>query len=253
MKKMLLAVLLGAGLCGLYAAENPALELFGDDITFYVSFDEGNGTADLADGSEKPVPIGSVTYADGVFGGKALRTGLFQYQGAGNADLSRAGTIVLWLTPENWPAERPDAQAKEPGFNAFHAVASDYQFLVSKIKGQPWGHGHINTYVLNGTKHVNCIVFGGGKNWKNGEWRMIACTYSGGNISCSVNAGRTSASVLTRLMTQPPRVFNIGTERDENAQYRVLVDEVVVFKRVLTEAELRQLYDASCKIMAEKK
>ena len=39
MKKMLSAVLLGAGLCGLYAAENPALELFGDDITFYVSFD----------------------------------------------------------------------------------------------------------------------------------------------------------------------------------------------------------------------
>ncbi len=73
MKKMLLAVLLGAGLCGLYAAENPALELFGDDITFYVSFDEGNGTADLADGSEKPVPIGSVTYADGVFGGKAFQ------------------------------------------------------------------------------------------------------------------------------------------------------------------------------------
>ena len=63
MKKMLSAVLLGAGLCGLYAAENPALELFGDDITFYVSFDEGNGTADLADGSEKPVPIGSVTYS----------------------------------------------------------------------------------------------------------------------------------------------------------------------------------------------
>lgn len=61
--------------------------------------------------------------------------------------------------------------------------------------GQPWGNGHMNTYVQYPKlkKHVNCIVYGAGvaKNWKNREWRMLACTYKGGNFTNSVNGQET--------------------------------------------------------------
>ena len=98
-----------------------------------------------------------------------------------NLDMTVPGTVILWVSPVNWPAEKPES-GKEPGFNAFAARGSGkdfaYDYIIGKMGGQPWGHGHMNTYVQYSPakfKHVNCIVYGAGQTgkWKNGEWRML--------------------------------------------------------------------------------
>lgn len=258
MKHLLLTSVLALALTPAFSAENPVFKLFPGDVTFYLSFDEENSNADMAGGKGEPArKIGTVSYADGVFGGKSLRSGQLQFDAAKNLDLTLPGTVILWVAPENWPAEKTEPKEKEPGFGAFYAHGGSYELIIGKMGGQPWGNGHMNTYVQYPKlkKHVNCIVYGAGvaKNWKNREWRMLACTYKGGNFTNSVNGRKPVTSVLPALMAEPTRFFRLGTTAKDSDQYRVLVDEVVILKRALSDEEIRKLYDESIKVMPGKK
>ena len=74
MKHLLLTSVLALALTPAFSAENPVFKLFPGDVTFYLSFDEENSNADMAGGKGEPArKIGTVSYADGVFGGKSLR------------------------------------------------------------------------------------------------------------------------------------------------------------------------------------
>lgn len=47
--------------------------------------------------------------------------------------------------------------------------------------------------------------------------------------------------------------FRLGTTAKDSDRYRVLVDEVVILKRALSDEEIRKLYDESIKVMPGKK
>ena len=100
-------------------------------------------------------------------------------------------------------------------------------------------------------KPNQAIVYGAGvaKNWKNREWRMLACTYKGGNFTNSVNGRKPVTSVLPALMAEPTRFFRLGTTAKDSDRYSVLVDEVVILKRALSDVEMRKLYDESINVM----
>ena len=127
MKHLLLTSVLALALTPAFSAENPVFKLFPGDVTFYLSFDEENSNADMAGGKgESARKIGTVSYADGVFGGKSLRSGQLQFDAAKNLDLTLPGTVILWVAPENWPAEKTEPKEKEPGFGAFYAHGGSY-------------------------------------------------------------------------------------------------------------------------------
>ena len=54
-------------------------------------------------------------------------------------------------------------------------------------------------------------------------------------------------------MAEPTRFFRLGTTAKDSDRYRVLVDEVVILKRALSDEEIRKLYDESIKVMPGKK
>jgi len=160
----------------------------------------------------------------------------------------------------NWPSAKP-LDGKEPGFGAFYAHGSGkeygYEFIIGKMGGQPWGAGHMNTYVQyhpNTIKHVSCIFYDVGKvqNWKNGEWRMLVSTWKPGSITNSVNGKKSISSSLKVLTSPPAQTFRIGTSEKEET-YRILVDELVILKRALTDDEIMKLYDETLLSVSKQK
>ncbi|OQA83597.1 MAG: hypothetical protein BWY31_02826 [Lentisphaerae bacterium ADurb.Bin242] len=240
--------------------ENPVYKLFPSDIRFHLSFNDGTCSAEMAGGKAEPTRLlGTPVYDKGLFG-KCLAAGQAVFDAKDNLDLSMPGTVILWVAPANWPSEKP-ADGKEPGFGAFYAHGSGkgygYDFIVGKMGGQPWGAGHMNTYVQyqpSAIKHVNCVMYDRGRvsGWKNGEWRMLASTWKPGTFTNSVNGSKSAVSTLKVLMSSPTQLFRIGTSGKEGT-WRIRVDELVILNRALTDEELKKLYDETLKAVAEPK
>lgn len=234
------------------APENPVNDLFDKEITFSLNFDDSTMNADMANGKAAPKRIRSkkTTFADKGLFGKALLSGNAEYDAKLNLDLTVPGTLIYWIAPVKWTTTKP-ASGKEPGFTAFYGIgrAKDYGFeMVSgKMHGQPWGAGHFNTYVQYSAKpmikHVNRVVYNQARasSWKNGMWKMIAVTWGGGKFAVSINGGRSLSSSLNKLMTGKTNYFILASGGT------VMLDEVTILNRALTDAEIKKLYDAVIK------
>lgn len=229
-----------------HAWENPACILHSDNVMFHLTFDQGDCIADMAGGNAEPSSKKvktAVTFADKGLFGKAMRSGECRYPAAGNLDLSKPGTVIFWVSP-TWETTKP-ADGKEPGFTVFFAAgrAEDYEYelIMGKMKGQPWGHGHINNYVQYrpaAIKHVNCIRFNAGKTaaWPSGEWRMFACTWKPGTFTNSVNGTPSVSSNLLKMTSGTTRFFVLKSPEN------ILLDEVVILNKTLTDEELAKIY-----------
>lgn len=248
---VLSAAVLFFGMGTASAGENPIYEMFPDNITFSLNFNNGTYDADMASGKNTPISTSkdSAIEDKGLFG-KGLAAGNVRFDAEKNLNLTSPGTLILWVSPLNWPEAKPENQ-KEPGFSAFIGKGANeqytYNLIVSKMSGQPWGHGHINTYVQYqpfSIPHVNCVVFNSAitSKWKNGTWKMIAVTWGAGNFSTSVDNAAPKTSLLKNLMTGAMKFLQVGVS-DKN--YRVMVDEIVILNRTLSNEEIQKLYNAT--------
>lgn len=238
------------------ANPNPALKLFDENVRFYLSFDNANCNADMAEGKGEPTKLSkgakAPEFTDGLFG-KALKKGNAVYSANLNLDLSAPGSLILWAAP-TWEQTKP-ANGKEPGFSIFSAFAKaekyNYSFILGKTWNQPWGHGHINAYVqyipAKQFKHVNNMVYDMGRTskWKANEWRMFVVTWSPGSFSNSVNGRKSKVAQLKNLMTGKTQNFNIGISG------KIIVDEVVILNRALSDEEISNLYNETQKLIKQ--
>lgn len=254
MKKTLAIMTLSALAATLSAApENPINNLFEKEITFSVNFDDGTVNADMANGKDTPMRLQSKTTKcapKGLFG-QALLFGRIQYDAALNLDLTVPGTLIYWIAPVNWPTQKP-ADGKEPGFTAFYGVgqANDYRYnLISgKMRGQPWNAGHFITYVQYSSKtripHVTQVTYDRGRasSWKNGTWKMFAVTWGGGKFAVSIDGAPSLSASLNKLMAGKTHYFILHTDGS------VMLDEVTILNRALSDNEIRKLYDAVLKV-----
>ena len=249
------AVLLLAGTTALHAQfNNPALDKHSDDVTFYVNFDEGPNAA-LSTGTGAPFRSqGKVDYIKGL-SGKALRVGQLFYRGDKNLDLSASGTLIYWVAPEKEFKTKP-ANGKEPGFIAtcFSGGKYTYSLFSGKMGGQPWQKAPLNSYVQYAhrlkIKHVNCLTetisFCKISEWNPGDWRMFAVTWAPGKISASYNGGAMTISTLKVPMTGTTDEIRLGFGKDPDPA-QMLLDEVIILKKAITEQEIKEIYDLSVK------
>ena len=251
MKHILLGGLLLLGLAG-GAAENPVYQLFPQDILFHVSFDEGKADAEMAAGKAEPIKTGKeLVYGDGVFGGKALMGGKAVYHGEKNLDFSVPGSIICWISPVGW-TEALSANGKGRSYTAFQAYGKDYQFVMGKMGGQPKGVQHMNFYFYYPpSKAVSCINYNSAGFRKPGEWKMLVATWDSGSFTTNVNTRQ--ASGKKGVITTPPQRFSIGDSDSAEPEFPLLVDELVILKRALSQEEIKKLYEESVKLIPVQK
>lgn len=256
-KSIILSLVLTSAPATFLGSENPVLKLFGNDIVFHCSFDTGDFQADMAGGKASAVMTrGEPVFDKGLFG-KAFRNGRPYFEAAGNIDMTLPGTVVLWVSPYQWPTENDGR--KEPGFNIFGVSDKDreYELFAGKMGGQPWQKSHLNAYIQypRQKKHLNCTVWNSGNTnqWKSGEWHMLAVSWNSNSISYSMDGKKPAVTVLPTPIATPGKQFFVGYGDDKlPADRQILTDEVTVFKRILTEEELARLYNETIKAAAKK-
>lgn len=222
---------------------NPVMEKHADDISFCVNFDDENPEAVLAGGGKtiRSVAV-KPAFVPGLFG-KAMQFGSVSYHGAGNLDFTKPGTIIYWMAPQNWKQIE-----KEPYIVPFMAHNDESKILIGR-QGDVWGRSRIYAFVEAVDRKNN--VYNGlngasGRDWKNGEWRMIAVTWTPETIGLSVNGTPLQEANLKQPISKSNNGWFSFTACDRE-DHQILLDELVVLSRKLTNEELKSLYDETMK------
>ena len=231
---------------------------FRDDCAFYVSFDAEDFDADVADGKaegerNKGTPP---EFADGLRG-KAMSVvyGGATFDAKDNFSFGRPGSVSLWVQPVQWkrklelPADpNSDSGRRTPTYNCFFGTPYNpdgymgIQRMTSvHLEGAAaldsimvFAHGYPKLLQKNNNARAPHV------DWADGEWHHIALTWDKEEFRLYLDG---------KIGAQVPVAGRIDPE-DDAAQFFMgaseptLIDEVAVYKRVLSEGEIKTLFDS---------
>ena len=221
----------------------PAVRELMSAVTFYVSFDEGL-VPDLAAGQKYgPKVYGDhartrkqPALAEGLLGrALVLGTGSAAYPTLGNAPLDSRGAIAFWVKPQEW---KYDKDGNCVFFYAGRHFIVERQGPLPGPDGRPRRRATILCIgCAEGQKRSTSVMSG---DLKNGEWTFFVANWSWPRLELSINGAAPRAKATAG---RPPadafRSFSAGSRGGS----RALMDEFLVFKRPLTPAEIRDLYE----------
>ena len=188
------------------------------------------------DGPIEPVNVaGEPTYQAGRIG-QALLVGddacRVTYPAEGNLDPSQ-GTISLWVKPLDWrPQENKyhvffEAGAPNEGWLLFYIFYSWRQLLF-----RPEDEAGRATYTRAEVS-----------DWKPGQWRHIAATWTEGVIHCFIDGELVATEHKTFLPSQVQGRFMLGDYRfsEPRQNHHTLLDQVRIFDRPLSQRAIMAL------------
>lgn len=208
------------------------------DVRFYAPMD-GAAHAAAAAGERRPVkaPAG-LGYVAGHRGQAALlgadtqRRYWVDYDTEGNLALAQ-GTVSLWVQPRGWDGDAP-------GFRYFFMLRD-----VALCKFYLYRFVETNLLVLagNGIEGQWGGISTPTAGWQDGEWVHLAVTWQGREFALYVNGEQKGRTLVPedKQFRGLPAVFSIGQSQDwDSSKYvaQTAIDEVVIFRRALTPAEV---------------
>jgi hypothetical protein len=228
--KTLLLTLLGLWCCGTAAA------LDRENLRFYLPFEGGLEPEIAGADTQMKFTKGAADDAELVEGRRGLGlkvTPDFRIVYQTRKSFSpREGTMALWLKPVGWSGVGH--------FRHFLGVTTDaYSMSLYMYYGNPW-------FYVGGGGRYDLM---GGSNWQaafdkeafpEGEWTFLAATYKPGQQAFYIN-GKTVIQRNDGLIE--PEFVNRGDV--EILPGDQVVDEIMIFDRVLTKDEIRALYQAN--------
>lgn len=235
-----LAILASITLAGAQdGPRNPVVERFSDDATFYLSFDDHSGLADLSCGTGKPTgQRGQPVFWNGLFG-KAMMAGSFSYASAGNLDLVGGGALIMWLSPFDW-----EPSNREPYLWPFRCgVANGFIMLGRQGRDLSVNRKRATIYIyyqVGDEKNGKHIGGGGTHDWQNGEWHLVVVNWRRGALELSVDGCAPMA--LTCPSLKPQGGFHLGLPGTPKG-HRLRMDDVVILNRSLDADEIRWAYE----------
>ena len=217
---------------------NPALRKFGPAVSFYQSCNHLPMVATMSCGDGAPTVAGVVCLRAGLYG-RALLTGkaAVSYAARGNINLSRGGSLALWLCAYHWQ----DMKKHLPYI--FFVQVNDHgrQLLIGRM-GVLQNHEALEVYLAGAKKSV-CIVPGNTLQWKNRQWHLLVVNWTAGSVEVSLDGGvwQQSAPPSLEHLHGPPGQLTLG-DVHASLKQRCLLDEFMVLNRPMSMAEVRWLY-----------
>ena len=191
-------------------------------------FDEASGTA-VTDVSLQH-NNGSITGATRVATGKFGRA--LSFSGTGNwvtipdadsLDLTTAMTLEAWVNPTVGTGWRTVIFKEQPNNFTYALYGTDDQ-------GHPSGWLHTNVdYDMAGTASV-----------PTNAWTHLAMTYDGGTMRLYANGSQVASRAVPPPIATSNGVLRIGGNNIWSEWFQGLIDEVRVYRRVLTPTEIGQ-------------
>jgi len=240
--KSMFAFALSCAALSLFGAGNPALQ-FADSITFHLSFDKKTPSADMALGEADPARKADlpVEYVPGIFGGQALKTGSFYFKTSKNFHPNKPGSLIVWVSPADWPEKAPTPQTKEPGFSVFGCGLG-----LGKQFNQRWGCSTVNVTCKysKSCKSIHAFGTGNAKQWKNGTWHLLVAVWELKRIGISVDGSPLKWEQLPEKSVEHG-LMRVGP--GFKTDYNTVIDELTILNRVLTDGEITKLYQDGLK------
>ncbi len=196
--------------------------------SFYASYDEGFD-ADAAAGSAAGEVIGEPVLVPGKLG-QAVRVGRelgqITYRSAGSFDLQR-GAIEMWVKAGDWA----------PGDPNFCTLFGTTGFHLYKYQG-----ASLLFYMITEGAEHGSAAWVNIEDWDVERWQHLCFVWDGGDMSVYWNGEFAAGSTGTLPQTIAP-TFHIGTGPDGfGGDAQTLIDEVRIYPRPLTAAEVRQAW-----------
>ncbi len=201
---------------------------------FYAPF-EGSLDATEARGDKTGEAIGKPEFAEGRRGqGLVVGAAGASYATRDNWSLER-GSLALWVKPLNW---RGDDSHYHKLFDV--KLGRKGRFLLYKYKSTTWG---LTCFLDPGEDPRGKIYFYRRINdWRPGQWRHVAWTWTRLEGMALYLDGRRVASVRGGAYSMPPAgermTFGADWERHGG---RTVIDEVMIFDRMLAPEEVAAL------------
>jgi hypothetical protein len=230
-------------------AGNPALERFGNAITFYLSFD-GILRAELANGKPDPSPLNAeVKFFPGLYGQAVMLMGdgsqSIHYAALDNVDLSKPGALALWTSPREWV--RGD---EEDYLWPANVMASGAQLLLGR-QGRLLNPRRRDDMLYLWAKvgeTRNVTIHGGSSlDWKNGEWHLWVANWRSNSIEFSMDGGPLQRQDLPAWIDPAASRAGHLFIAHQTPRFRYLLDELIAFNRPLDAEEIKWLYEQGMK------
>ena len=194
-----------------------------------VSWWPGDGNAsDIVDGNPGTI-VGGATFTNGLVGqafsfDAGLSSGITVPNSA-NLNPTGAITIGAWVKPSSFPNAFPTVVRKR---------VIDPQYLIS-VTDQGQGHCNIGG---PGADPVGGVIL-------LNEWTHLACTYDRVAVRLYVNGVEVATTPATQAIPVTSDVLGIGKlDGSTTRNFDGLIDEVEIFNRALSAAEIRAIFEA---------
>ena len=220
---------------------NENLRALMDWVTLQLTFDAGSFVPDMAAGSPEASIHGTPQFADGLKGQALVAggpSGGAFFARAGNASLETRGALAVWLCPLEWTHDN--------GGNTEFLMTTNASFYLQRqgpmhnAEGVVTRQEAVQFLMLSEATGNNCLAFGT-EGWPNGKWRLVVANWSWPTMSLSLDGGE----FQSLSVKQSPTAANFGDLAIGSAGgEKTLVDELMLFRRPLSLAEVGCLYDA---------
>jgi len=227
---------------------NPVVADYGENVLFYQSFDDGSSQPDIGIAKGQDV---NVSITDDGFFGKGLASGEVRYwlnKQQEVVDFTRPGTMLAWVKTNY---DLVTTNCFEPSFTYFvaHWGGEWKRLLGMKPCGAPWGHGSVCFYYERSTKNERERGSAGyavrSAEWKAGAWRLFVATWTVDKLGFSVDGQPLHfGSYKTRL---GPFSGSLSWMAGNGKKPFYTLDECVILDRLLTNEEIKSLYEKSLK------
>ncbi len=216
---------------------------------FYVSYDNGFAP-DIAGGSYDFLKISDVKLGAGKFGqaAKMENDSQIEYSGAGNFNIER-GTIAFWFNP-NWDSNNDKSHILF-NLNPGYTRTTNKYFLIGKMTRNELNIRNKLAFGIEDSKDTDywCYI---DDDLSVNKWHFVVVTWNyGGDYKLYLNGSDNNLEYYKRnkKLGEAPRLgeaLYIGGENNffkSTSDY--LIDEVMIFNRVLSKNEVSQLFDGS--------
>lgn len=219
---------------------NPALRSLMDWVTLRFTFDAGKFVPDMAAGDFAPQGGKTPQFRPGLRG-QALLAGdgsvAELFARGRNATLGTRGAISLWVCPVDWKHDN--------GGNTTLAMTSNATFYVQRQgplqnADGSWARLEALQFLMLVPEKGPGGLMEGTADWPNGRWRFVVANWSWPVMQLSLDGG--DFAVFTVKSAPADADFGelvIGADGGDPT----LVDELCFYRRPLTLAEVRLLYE----------
>jgi len=244
--------------------QNPALDIAGNDITFYWSFDNDSAAPDMSEIALEPQITGSPEFGGGRYGnalflgdgtGKGVRV---NYIGEGSIVKASGGAVVFWVCPKKWVKKDAPQRAYlifvnidgTPGACMIQRMGFCSDPAKKRLDRFTAGFVNFKDMKASVQQGIDTLV------WMDDVWHLIIISWDSASYHVAVDGNAFQSRQFSRSLTDDDFVsskrrqifFGGAALADEfTSGETTLIDEVIIYKRPLTQSEADLIWKRSAK------